>query len=367
MYPCHRSRSNCARKRASCAPPCRHHGHRRKQFERISLTAYFRREPRPNINIQMLWEQKIRQSMNVNQPWAAVPNQMPHQAKPIGPPLPHPQGGGPQPRGGQPPPPPPVRPSGGPKGPGPHQGGAGHSNLPPNQQKGGGKKRGHHGSDSDSISSYSSSGSSRSEPSTSASSAPSLGYSLRGRHGHRNGSHGRSSDKWQERSKHRGAHNAPKHRRKQEKHTIINRGPPFPGPFMTTGFPPGPPPPPIRPVPSPSHVAAYNAGRLDAMDARAEEAAFDRARCLRPHGHVHPSRPTPMGRTFSQDRDDFPHRRDFDDDLPHLDSLSLDDEYDTDRRYDNARRRREFNLRRQNGSIMSEDLFSREPGPFFRR
>lgn len=74
-----------------------------------------------------------------------------------------------------------------------------------------------------------------------------------------------------------------------------------------------------------------------------------------------------MARTFSVDRDNLRHRREFnDDDLLPLDSLSLDDGYDTDQRRESARRRREYELRRQNGSILSEDVFARDP-PYLRR
>ncbi|EMR72588.1 hypothetical protein UCREL1_355 [Eutypa lata UCREL1] len=82
IYSSHRSKSNSAKKRAVYAS----YGHKKKQYERISLTAYFRREPRPNVNIKALWDIKRLQTMNGNhQPWPPVLNQMPHPGGPPGP------------------------------------------------------------------------------------------------------------------------------------------------------------------------------------------------------------------------------------------------------------------------------------------
>ncbi|RYP85776.1 hypothetical protein DL770_005007 [Monosporascus sp. CRB-9-2] len=381
VYPSTQSRSNSARKRSHCVSG----GHRKKQYERISLTAYFRREPRSNANIRMLWEMKKFQSMNGNQPWPAFPNQVPQQAGiPTGPPPRGPMGPpggpggppggpmkGPPGGGGGRPGPRPVGPGGGGGGPkGPPQNNSGHPGPAPP----GGKRhfhgRGRRHSDSSSDSGSSCSGSSGSETSaTSPSSVTGSGYSTRGHN--RNKHHGRTKSPGPRRDNCQ-SHgvNHPRRHTKPGKQHVIGSVPLFPGVTGPYGPPPMPPPHPVPPVPPPDNLQrvtqnAYDVGRQDGRhDVRAEEIALEAARASRPRPHIiQGARPTRMARTVNVDPVDFRHQRDLDDELSSLDGLSLHDEYSTDYLDGDT----EYDYRVQNGSIVTEDPFRGPSHPSYIR
>lgn len=121
--------------------------------------------------------------------------------------------------------------------------------------------------------------------------------------------------------------------------------PPFPGIQAS----PRPPPPLLQP---------NDVGRI-VMDAYERGRLHERERERippRPRPRVFQSvRPVHMARTSSDDPR-YPRGRDPDLD-DRLTSMSLDDEYDTETHLENERHRREFNLRAQNGSLMSHDPF----------
>ncbi|RYO78746.1 hypothetical protein DL764_010089 [Monosporascus ibericus] len=372
VYPITQSRCNSAKRRSHCVSG----GHRRKQYERISLTAYFRREPRGSADIRMLWEMKKLQSMNGNQPWPAFPNQVPQQPGIFA---------GPPPRGPTGPPGGPRGPPGGPGGPpgGPAQGplgvGGGTQGPPPVRHDRGGvkgpppnnsgrpvpappgvnqrfhrKERRHSDCSSDSGSSYS--GSSGSESSaTLPSSVTGSGSSTRG---HNRSKH-QGPGPWRDNCQPHGF-NHPRRHAKPGKQHVIGSGPLFPGVTGPYGPPPMPPPHPVAAVPPPDNLQrvaqdAYNAGRQDERhDARAEEIALGAARAPRPRPHIiQGARPTRMARTLSVDPVDFRHQRDLDDELSGLDHLSLHDGDSTDYLDGDT----EYEYRVQNGSILSEDPF----------
>ncbi|RYP77298.1 hypothetical protein DL769_003447 [Monosporascus sp. CRB-8-3] len=382
VYPSTQSRSNSARKRSYCASG----GHRKKHYERISLTAYFRREPRINANIRMLWEMKKSQSMNGNQPWPAFPNQVPQQAAiaagppprgPMGPPGGPPWGPskGPPGGGGGRPGPLPFGPSGGggvgggaAKGP-PRKNGDRPGPAPPGGKQnfnGRGRGRRHSDSSSESGSSYTESSGSES-CTTLPSSVTGSGYSTRGRIRNKSQRRAKSPGPRRHNWQSHGVNHPRGHALPGKQHPM-GSGPLFPG--VKGSYGPMRPPHPVAPVPLPDNLQrvtqnAYDAGRQDGRhDVRAEEIALEAARASRPRPHIiQGARPIRMARTASDDLVDFRRQRDLDDELSSLDRLSLHDDYSTDYLDGDT----EYEDRRRNGSVLTEDPFRGPPHPSYIR
>lgn len=378
-------RSNTRKRRASySAKP------KKKYWERVSVTAYFKHSPRPHVDIRALYENKRRgwamtqgggqpPMMMMNGPHGD-PRQPPH---PIvhGPP---PQKGPPPHLGGnagpprklpQPPPPPALRPGQGLRpglGPGPGQGqGPGRGALPqritnvrPPQV--------YHESASDSGSdSEGSEGSSVfSEPTHTTSDSRSSNSSKldkrggkRGRSQRRSRSHDRKDGRSRGNSRHYGV-DTPRLHTRREQNYILGGG---------ARLPQAPAPPPLIEIASASDIEriqenAYIAGRSDerANNRLVDELALE----TRPRFAPPPLRALPPPRHVVRtiDPHDIPReivrelRRPSypDEELAHFERLSIDDhdlEYERDlRRYDRGRRR-EFSLR---DSFEDEDDLVRE-------
>ncbi|KAI1267273.1 hypothetical protein F5Y18DRAFT_334099 [Xylariaceae sp. FL1019] len=294
----------------------RHHEKRTKAYERLSLTAYFKKIPRPGVGITRLWQRKRAGQERMNQPdFPSNPNQGP------GPGL------GPNTRPG------PNRPP-----------------VPPNSaavlgsMKGGSpqkphfigkenskKKGGHRKSDSESCSSRSSSSSGSGD---SSETAPSSLYSRHSR------GHGHAHDK--KRAKPIGRSNP-----------HLSPRVPFPR------HPHRPPYPDSRGLSVDSEIGraremGYQEGRLaEKADARiAEEIAHDQVR-RRPSPRIFHDGPPPARirviRTVNREDDDL---------SPRLSRLSVFDDDDVSHRRESIHRRREHEY--AHGSIMSEDPFERD-------
>ncbi|KAI1504228.1 hypothetical protein F5X99DRAFT_406298 [Biscogniauxia marginata] len=341
----------CAVPRKHCSlskrrpKPCGHRSSKKKKktYERISLTTYFKRIPRPEAHIPTLWANRRRMASAGQTP---APQPPPNQPRP---PPPPPAGGPPQ--GGGPGGPPRSRPGGpGPVGPGgpPAHGGKG--------GKGGkGDHRGHHDgknkengvivlteeSESEPDAVFSSPDESSGTPATSQSS------------GSRDGHHGRRGRPRREKPEFYGVDPS---RNCAWQHHILG-GRPMP---MSPPPPPPPPPPPTL------------------SDCNLERAYLEGMR----HGEMGGRRPPPPRFTRAHqvpiNPADLHYRRDLviDDDypgggnIPRFAHLSLDDsdDYDAELRRHGGRetagrrrRRREFEYPHPHplhGSIMSGDPFA---------
>jgi hypothetical protein len=322
------------------------HHHKKKYYERISITAYFRREPRPHAPIRRLWE--LNKYPQLQQQQMFQPAQQSQQGAPPGnwpgparaPPGHPPPGGpgGPPPPGGQPP-----RVQGG---------------KPPvvgKQRQGGGKRDS--GSDSDSSSDSGGSTDAGSSPNTSHYSASSAGYSSPGRK-HKKG--GMPARKRHENAQHFGV---PRYHIKGEPRYIRDAGIPPLGMSAPPPLGPAPPPLPVAPAHETQRLAQnmYLKGRQDERFDAHEELAHSR-----PH-IIQATRSVPMGaRTVSMDPTDVRRRRmQLEDEISRLDHLSLSaDDYDSDSRLEDPRVLRELEQRRHRGSIVSDDPWAADPwGP----
>lgn len=346
VYPCTRTwKSNSGRKRGPCATvqsshhhgPGRHH-HKKRRYERISFTAYFRREPRPNADIAALWEAK--RAQNNQRAWAYAhmqrqpmaqqqqQQQQPQQQQPLNrPPPPRPQ------------PNPPNRPP-----------------NPPNKRSPQNRPSSPSDSESGTSDSWASSGS------TSRSSAPSRGHSPR-KHHDKKAAKRRNASAERRRAE---------HRRGERRYYGVPEVFPQHGPHLRAPLyggrgmmpPPGPPGSPPRPPMALPHDErelreAYRMGRQDLAEqmlgARGSGGGGGRSSAepqLRPRvvqaGRIlDPDLLHPRGRRGSFDG--------LDDDLPHFETLSLSDSCDSEDWRARDYRRREFERRVENGSLMSDD------------
>ncbi|KAI0527877.1 hypothetical protein F5B22DRAFT_8667 [Xylaria bambusicola] len=309
---------------------------KKKTYERISLTAYFKRAPRQSVDIIQLWRaRKAMAGMYQTQPGVVhnvFPQVQANQAQFQGQQQPHRQQPGP----------PPNRPP-----PGSH----------PNQnahQHTGGQGRGHNpramrhsGSDSDSDDSRysrgSSSGGSRGRTHTPPSSVSDRGHrQAKDRHTqHRpNGPANQHRPHTPRNDQHRRDH----HRR--------GGSPPFPH----ISLPPRRPPYPVSQdsgsVASHIERIRQDAYRRGQVDARLEELVFTKAHD-RGRPHIVQERSSLHPRRMYRGPDDL--------DMPrYLSGLSLgDDDYDDE--YEDDEYRREFERRKQQGSILEDDPFDLNP------
>lgn len=254
-----RAHASSSRRRSSSSLPG---APKKKYWERVSLTAYFKRSPRPHVNIPFLYQMKRRalamtqggmpsNGMNMGpqgtQPGHNGPNGGPQGGVVRGPPPPPPNGGR---AGGPPPPPPPVRNPNG--------------NAPPVILKNVPRKKKAYNedySDSDSGSSFcsddtSSSGGTHTTFTTDTPSSSSKSYEKRGRHRDRSRRRGHSRNRHRESSRAFGID--PKHHKRHETHYMQDTG---------SRFPPAPPPPIIQPAYTETLEKikddAYHAGRAD--------------------------------------------------------------------------------------------------------
>ncbi|KAI8628625.1 hypothetical protein F5Y19DRAFT_107721 [Xylariaceae sp. FL1651] len=358
------STSRCLARRTSHSGGSRYP--KKKIYERLSLTAYFKRVPRQGVDILRLWSDKRRGmermyhpnlgGMNVFPPMQPHPNQV--QNAP-------PQGG----RGAGPPPPPPPLPKK-PAGPGGAQNNGQSQNKPVNQgthppngrgpqRKENGGRGGNKDTDSASDSSYSDC-SSLSRSGSDGHTSPSSVSDRQGRGHGKNYAHGRGGDRRRDRSQHR---NVPLTIREHVRlgGRGINSSPQLPRVRVS----PRPPVPPLYPSSRDGSVnsdmerirEAYRKGRLEerAEALVAEDIAHERIH-RRPTPRIIQERSPPPSyrvRTMVRDDEDIPRR---------FARLSLHDE-DDDVEFlrENARRRREFEYPVHHGSILEEDPFARNP------
>ncbi|KAI1406980.1 hypothetical protein F5Y13DRAFT_183759 [Hypoxylon sp. FL1857] len=354
-------------------------GHTRRAYERISLIAYFKRTPRPNVDIAMLYEARRPRNNHM------VPShpQPPLQLQPQGHQQPHPQPQ-PQPHPGPNPraQPPSARPRDGvppgPNGvrtpapavshaqrPGPGPG-PGHGVSPiiniGNDSRGGAKGGGRNHNDIESDSEYSEYSSSdgsvvtQMSPNTSQSSGSLSNGRSRGRD-HNDPLRTQATAGRRDENR----HVSPKHKQYFDTPN---------GPRML--HTPGPPPRP--PVASPIDIErvrddAYLAGARDAREnARISEQqrAYREARRSRPRPHIIPETRTPIlpyrRHSSNSDPEVLRRRGDFDDEIRRFGRLSLDDEdgYDSVLRHGDPRRRREYEYLMQHGSVLDDDPFDRD-------
>ncbi|OTA61973.1 hypothetical protein K449DRAFT_382658 [Hypoxylon sp. EC38] len=339
--------------------------HMRRAYERISLTAYFKRTPRPNVDIAMLYEARRPRSNRVippqPQPQPPPQPQVHHQQNtqprpgidPRGqPPGAGPRGGAPLgPNGGRGPPPIPQPNKLGPGNGGNHVNSVGDGNR--GKSKDG--RRNHNNTESDSeYSDYSLSDESVDTP-MSPNTSQSSGSLNSGR------SRGRDHDD-----------------RLPPRNTSTRRVSPKPKQYINLENGPRishtPGPLPHRPVVSPIDIDrvrddAYLAGaRHERENARISEhrRAYREARQLRPRPRVIPEMRSPIfpyrRHMTNSDPEELRHRGDFDDEIRRFGRLSFDDEdiYDPILRRGDARRRREYEYLLQNGSVLDDDPFDRD-------
>ncbi|KAI2636600.1 hypothetical protein GGS26DRAFT_502742 [Hypomontagnella submonticulosa] len=348
---------------------------RPRAFERVSLMAYFKKAPRPNVDIPMLYEAKKRSLNQQNGPGPQQHHPQQHLGQDprgpgqgvgsqgaVGPNGGRGGGGGGGGGGGIPPPPraPPNGPQGGGKPPnntafgngGRGKGGLGKHNNPNNRE-----------SDTEEYSSSDASLDSQLTPGTSLSSG-SRGQGgarvplknmggMRGQNGY-----GQAS---------------PKRHEKPEPIFDFRDGPRMPSV-------PGqhlPPRPPLTPP------LDYNRARDDAylagIRAGRDDERFAQQRALREAWH---SRPRPRvisagrppdspyrGRMTSSEAGGYRRLGDLDDEISRLDRLSLDDDegYERVLRREEARRRREYDDLEQRGSVLDDDPFISDRPAYLKR
>ncbi|KAI0145639.1 hypothetical protein F4776DRAFT_660523 [Hypoxylon sp. NC0597] len=356
--------------------------HMRRAYERISLTAYFKRTPRPNVDIAMLYEARRPRNNHATppqpqplpQPHLQTQPQVHHQQNPRPHPVPDPRGQPPSagPRGGAP-----LGPNGGPgpappiphpNRPGPGNGGN-HANNFGDGGRGKSKdsRRNHNSTESDSeYSDYSLLDGSVDTP-MSPNTSQSSGSLSNGRN------HGRDHD---DRLPPRNTST----RRDEKRHGRVS---PKPKQYFDlknrSRMPHTPGPLPYRPVASPIDIDidrvrddAYLAGaRHERENARISEGhrrAYREARRLRPRPRVISEIRPPISpyrkHTTNSDPEEFRRRRvvDVDDEISRFGRLSLDDEdiYDPILRRGDARRRREYEYLLQHGSVLDDDPFDHD-------
>ncbi|KAI1133833.1 hypothetical protein F5Y05DRAFT_406983 [Hypoxylon sp. FL0543] len=354
-------------------------GRTRRVYERISLTAYFKRTPRPNVDIAMLYETRRSRNNQVVHPHPQPPLPPQPQPQPQPPqahqqPHPHLQ---PHLRPDQRAQPPGVGPgAGAPLGPNgvrgpapavPHHSRPGHGGKPINNVGDGKNKdgrRNHDDFETDSEFSECSSSDGSVDTQLSPNTSQSSGSLSNGR------SRGRDPDNRNTAGRRDGG----RHGRVSPKRTQYidtRNGVRIP---HTTG------PPPRLPAASPIDVErvrdAYLAGARDEREnARMSEQqrASRGAQRLRPRPRIIPEVRSPISpyrrrSTASSDPEGYRRREDLDDEMRRFGRLSLDDEgsYDPVLRRADARRRREYEYLLQHGSVLDDDPFDRDVSSYSR-
>ncbi|KAI0546231.1 hypothetical protein F4679DRAFT_418197 [Xylaria curta] len=327
----HRSTSHRISPKRSHTKGSSRHSKKKRVYERLSLTAYFKRVPRPGVDIKRLWEEHKRTLQGgvrapPGEPFQQQPQREtqphPHQPPLPGPPPTHPPNHAPQ--GHPPPPPPPTHPNM-PMNRGVYQqGGQGHQQNPNRVRVMG---------NSDSSDSESGSRSSR-----------------------------RSTTPPSSISDHRGG-------RGRDKGTTVNVAV-NPPPIIGQGLPRvngSPRLPPFTRTPMPPYPVSQESGSVASHIERVREVAYERGqrdarldrdlaysnarRQLRPHIIQEHSSPRRVYRTRSDDDDEVMRR------FSRLSVYDRDAEDDVAYRREDARRRREFEYRAQRGSILEDDPF----------
>ncbi|KAI1367744.1 hypothetical protein F5Y08DRAFT_41120 [Xylaria arbuscula] len=306
-----------------------HHSKKKKKaYERISLTAYFKRVPRQGVNVAQLWHEK--RMYQAQQGHNVFPQMQPNQA-PFQGPQHQAQPGPPRNR-----PPPNARPNN------------------PNGQGGGQRQQGpmprvmrqsESESDSDDSRGSSSGGSRRGprgSPHTPPSSVSDRGHrQLKDHHGHHHPIKGA----------------APPHRPHNPRNERPRIGHRSPSPRRSPRIPVPPYPTSENSGSVASHIEqvrrdAYRRGQLrERADARLVEELADHGR---PRPYIVQDHPSHRLRRVYRDHDDL--------DVPrYLADLSLDDDRYEDYDYQDGEYRREFERRRQQGSILDDDPFDLSP------
>ncbi|KAI1204404.1 uncharacterized protein F4807DRAFT_336909 [Annulohypoxylon truncatum] len=369
--------------------------HESKSFERVSLRAYFKRTPRPNVDISMLWEAKNLRNSQVVRPHSYPQQQQHSHQNPHQQPHIHQQpqlqpnpgldlraqrpsavdSGGSTPfrpdraRG-----PPPIAPY-------PNKPGAVKGINPVNnvavgdRDIGGGRgndpARNHDNhSDIESDSDYSNylsmdgSVDSQMTPDTSQPGSPINGISH---------ARGRGEDRMPPRHKSRIRDGNIHDRRSlgsQEYHNVKARS------RVQSAVTPGPPRPPppsmvdIDKVRDEAYLAGMRHGRDKARVS--QERAYRESKRSRPRPHIiSATRPLtpPYGRRMSSsDLEGYRHQRDLDDEISRFNRLSLDeeDDYEPVLRHADARQRKEFEHLMHQGSVLEGDPFDRERSSYSR-
>ncbi|KAI0834999.1 hypothetical protein F5Y06DRAFT_147504 [Hypoxylon sp. FL0890] len=362
-------------------PYSRTSAHTRRAYERISLTAFFKRTPRPNVDIAMLYEARRPRNNHIVHPHPQPPSQPQPQPQPQAHQQPHPQPHPPEqrvqppnvgPRGVAPPGPngargpPPAVPHH--NRPGLHVGrGVNPNNNVRDDNRGKNQegRRNHNDFESDSeYSEYSSSDGSvdtQLSPNTSQSS------------GSLNNGRSRGRDRDDRNTTER--RDEGRHGRVSPRHTQ------YIDPRNGARMPPTPGPPPHPSVVSPIDIDrvrddAYLAGaRHERENARMSEQqrAYREARRLRPRPRIIPEMRSPISpyrrrSMASSDPEGLRRRGDLDDEIRRFGRLSLDEEdgYDPLLRRGDARRRREYEYLLQHGSVLDDDPFDRDASSYSR-
>ncbi|KAI1378508.1 hypothetical protein F4677DRAFT_413604 [Hypoxylon crocopeplum] len=338
---------------------------RRRSYERISLTAYFKRTPRDNVDIPALYEVRRRMLFAQNN-HAANHNPGPAPRMP-------PQGAGHMERSA------PSGPHGGrgnsggsgqpavmprPNGPGPGLQGGNRTNntTPGNRGKVRDTSRGQGAFDSDSDSSDFLA----SDGSLDTHMTPNTSQSSNG--GNRRRDHGRDRVPAQNTGMRRGEN---RHDRGSPRHHAKPNGP---------RMMPTPGPPSHRTMVAVDIDRAYLAGIRDGRDdvrIAQHRALHHEARRPRPRPRIFQGVRPPASpyrrRTAHSDPEERGHRGDFEDEINRFSRLSLDDDDDDDDGYDtvlpraDARRRREIEYLLQHGSVLDEDPFDRDVSSSYAR
>ncbi|KAI1337999.1 hypothetical protein F5Y15DRAFT_139880 [Xylariaceae sp. FL0016] len=326
----------------------RYHRGNKRPMERVSLTAYFKRVPRPEANIYALYDAKKHMYFMQQNPMPMVPGggRPPGSPPPINGPKSGPGGAGGAPIGK------------GPAGKGPAKKGSPvmKMKMPPKVMR-------ESESDTDSCSSRGSSSSrstsTRMTPTSSQSSCASDKHGNRGQTHHKNHGRGRTPSRnrgGQAKYFGVGVHDD----RAFDNGPRLPHGVPFTPAMPQTG---------VEEEIERAREDAYIAGRRDERsDALfVEDIMRDETRRAKPRV-VQTRTPPPLfrARTVAIHPEEFHRQRDLGDDfdMPRFTNLSLEDsDYEADFRREDARRRRMYEYRAHNGSILSEDPFQQPRSP----